>query len=119
MAVTAGKDYAFSPHLRTVLKGAGPSRACALITRRALYLLPYVSVSGGGTTIVRTTVTIGDKRPADYIVQLLSDPQTTPESLDAAVASQCSGIQGAVARPLERFRRIKIRSGFFSRAVRL
>lgn len=119
MPVIAGKDYAFSPHLRTVLKGAGPSRACALITRRALYFIPYVSISGGGVTIVRTTVTIGGKPPAVWVGELLADPQTTPETLDAAMAGQCSGIQGAIARPLERFRRIKIRSGFFSRGIRL
>lgn len=119
MPVIAGKDYAFSPHLRTVLKGAGPSSACALVTRRALYFIPYVSISGGGVTIVRTTVTIGGKPPAEYVAQLLADPQTTPESLDAAMAGQCSGIQGALVRPLERFRRIKIRTGFFSRGIRL
>ena len=119
MAVVAGKDYAFSPHLRTVLKGAGPSRACALVTRRALYFIPYVSITGGGVTIVRTTVTIGGLPPADYIARLVADPQMTAEALDATVAGQCSGIQGAIARPLDRFRRIKIRTGFFGRGVRL
>ena len=117
MVVTAGKDYAFSPHLRTVLKGAGPSRACALVTRHALYFIPYVSISGGGVTITRTTVTIGGMEPAAYVARLLADPQMTPEALDAAVGGQCAGIAGALARPLDRFRRIKLRSGFFSRSV--
>jgi hypothetical protein len=43
----------------------------------------------------------------------------TPEALDAAVGGQCAGITGAVARPLDGFRRIKIRSGFFNRSVGL
>jgi hypothetical protein len=119
MAVTAGRDYAFSPHLRTVLKGAGHSRACGLITRRAVYLIPFVSISGGGVTITRTTVTIGGKTPGEYVGQLLADPQMTPEALDAAVGAQCAGIASARALPLEQFRRIKIRSGFFSRGVLL
>jgi hypothetical protein len=119
MAVTAGRDFAFSPHLRTVLKGAGVSRACALITRRALYMIPYVSITGGGVTITRTTVTIGGMAPADYVARLLADPQMTPDALDAAMSQQCAGIAGAVARPLDQFRRIKIRSGFFSRGVYL
>ena len=67
----------------------------------------------------RTTVTIGGMEPAAYVARLLADPQMTPEALDAAMAGQCSGIQGAIARPLERFRRIKIRAGFFSRTVAL
>jgi hypothetical protein len=119
MAVAAGKDYVFTPHLRTVLKGAGVSRACALVTRRALYMIPYVAITGGGVTITRTTVSIGGMPPADYVARLLADPQMTPEALDAAVGGQCASIAGAVARPLEQFRRIKIRSGFFSRGVYL
>jgi len=119
MAVIAGKDYAFSPHLRTVLKGAGVSSACALLTRRALYFIPYVSISGGGLTIVRTTVTIGGMTPGNYVARLLADPQMTPEALDADVGGHCAGITGGLARPLDRFRRIKIRNGFFGRSVRL
>lgn len=119
MAVVAGRDYAFSPHLRTVLKGAGPTRACALVTRRALYIMPYVSISGGGTTIVRTTVTVDGMEPAVYVGRLLSDPQMTPDQLDAVMAGHCQRVTGAVARPLDAFKRIKIRSGFFGRTVRL
>jgi len=119
MPIVPGHDYAFSPHLRTVLPGAGVSRACALVTRRALYFVPYVSISGSGTTIMRTTVTIGGKPPGEYVAGLLQDPQTTPDSLDSAMAGHCAAITGAIARPLERFRRIKIRTGFLGRAVRL
>lgn len=119
MAIFVGKDYVFSPHLRTVLKGAGPTRACALITRRALYILPYVSISGSGMTIVKTTVTLGGVSPAQYVASLLADPKMTPEALDDDLAKQCSGIEGAVARPLAAFKRIKVRTGFLSRGVRL
>lgn len=119
MPVIAGKDYVFSPHLRTALKGAGPSRACAVITRRALYMIPYVSISGGGVTMTRTTITIDGLPPAGYIARMLADPQLTPDALDAELGRQCHEIRGAVAKPLAGFRRIKIRSGFFGRAVRL
>jgi hypothetical protein len=119
MAVVSGTDYAFSRHLRTVLKGAGSSRACALVTRRALYFVPFVSISGGGMSIVRTTVTIGGVSPGVYVAQLLADPQTTADALDAALSRHCSTVEGALARPLEQFRRIKIRTGLLSRAVRL
>lgn len=119
MAITAGRDYVCSPEIRTVLPGAGPSRACVVLTRRALYLIPYVSISGGGVTITRTTVTIGGMPPAQWIAGLLADPNMTPDALDQALAAQCAAITGGVAKPLDAFKRIKIRDGFFGRGVRL
>jgi hypothetical protein len=119
MPVTAGRDYLVSPHIRTVLPGAGPSSACVVVTRAALYFIPYVSISGGGVTITRTTVTIGGMPPAQYVAGILADPNMTPQQLDQVLAGQCASIVGAVVKPLATFKRIKIRNGFFSRGVRL
>ena len=119
MAITAGRDYVCSSEIRTVLPGAGPSRACVVVTRRALYLIPHVSISGGGVTITRTTVTIGGMPPAQWLANLLAEPNMTDEALDQALAAQCATISGAVAKPLDSFKRIKIRDGFFGRSVRM
>lgn len=105
--------------IRTVLAGAGPSTASVVVTRRALYLIPFVSISGGGVTITRTTVTIGGMPPAQWIAGLLADPNMTVDALDQSLAAQCAAITGAIAKPLDGFKRIKIRDGFFGRSVRL
>ncbi|MEO6773591.1 MAG: hypothetical protein ABI467_11300 [Kofleriaceae bacterium] len=119
MAVIAARDYMFSPHIRTVAPGAGPSSACVVVTRRGFYMIPHVSISGGGVTITRTTVTIGGMPPAQYFAGVLADPSTTTAALDQLLASQCAAVTGAVAKDLSAFKRIKIRDGFFSRGVRL
>jgi hypothetical protein len=118
MAVTSGKDFAFSPQLLVSLRGLGPTRGCAVVTRRALYIVPFVSISGGGTTIKRTTLTIGGKPPAQYVAGLLADPQMTPEQLDAELGRQCGEIEGAITFAMDGVKRIKIRAGWFGRAVR-
>ncbi len=119
MAVTAGRDYVFSPQIRTILPGAGPSSACVVVTRHALYFIPYVSTRGGGPTIPRTRVTMGGKPPGQYVAGVLADPNLTPAQLDQTLAHHCAGLAGAVVKPLDGFKRIKIRNGFFSRGVRL
>jgi hypothetical protein len=100
--VTAGKDYVFSPHLRTVLAGVGPTRACALVTRRAIYLLPDTGLVA----------------PAAQVAPVLADPAITPERLDEVITARCAATSGAVIRALAAQRRIKIRAGFFTRSVR-
>lgn len=119
MGLTAARDYVFSPHIRVVLPGAGVSRACVIITRAAMYMIPYVAITGSGVTITRTTVTIGGVPPAQWVASLLADPNMSAPQLDQVLAAQCAQIGGAVAKPLAAFRRIKIRSGFFGRGLRL
>lgn len=117
MAVQLGRDYGFAYQIRTALPGAGPSRAVALVTRRYLLILPWVSISGGGITIVRTTQTVGGLPPGDAIRQLLNDPSMTVDRLEAEIGRWCSEIQGGLAKPIDVFKRIKIRTGFFTRSV--
>lgn len=115
--VRPGFDYALAYQIRVPLPGAGPSRAVGIVTRRNLYMLPWVSISGGGTTIVRTTQTVGGLPPGDAIRQLVSDPSATPDTVDQWLAKWCSEMQGAFVKPIAAFKRIKIRTGFFTRSV--
>ncbi|MGH7280966.1 MAG: hypothetical protein ACRELY_05535 [Polyangiaceae bacterium] len=115
--VRPGADYALAYQIRVPLPGAGPSRAVALVTRRNLYMLPWVSISGGGLTIVRTTQTVGGMPPGDAIRQLVSDPSATPDTVDQCVTDWCGQLQGAYVKQLAVFKRVKIRTGFFTRSV--
>ena len=118
MAVTSGKDFAFSPQILMPLRGLGPTRSCAVATRRALYIMPFVSVSGSGTTMKRTTLAIDGKPAAQYVAGLLADPKMTPEQLDAELGRQCGLTEGAIEFSMDVVQRIKIRTGWFGRAVR-
>ena len=117
MAVQAGRDYGLAYQIRTALRGAGPSRAVALVTRRAVFILPWVSIGGSGSTMIRTTQTLGGLPPGDAVRQLLGDPSMTVERLEAEVGRWTSELQGGFAKPLDTFKRIKIRTGFFTRSV--
>ncbi|RME24403.1 MAG: hypothetical protein D6806_09630 [Deltaproteobacteria bacterium] len=118
MAVTAGKDYAYARRVSWVFE-RGVGKALAVATPNNLFVIPYNVVGGSGLTITRTEASIGGFHPTKAVEQLLSDQSTTIAELERALAKWCGEITGSIVTPMSEFKRIVIRTGWFSRGVYL
>lgn len=72
---------------------------------------PHRAVGGQGMTRTRTTFTIDGKPPVEAIMDLLTDPATTPEALDRQLSHWCADVEGPIRKDLASFKRVRISRG--------
>lgn len=117
MALQAGQDYAFSRRT-TWLFPTGVGKASALFTRNLVVIVPIETIGGAGRTVTTTTFTIGGQPVDQALARVLAAPDTTVDTLEAFLRKVRDDVpKGPVFESLADFKRIKVRGGFFGRAV--
>lgn len=117
MALQAGRDYAFSRRT-TWLFPSGVGKASALFTRNLVVIVPIQTIGGAGRTVTETTFTTGGRPVDEALLDLLAGPDTTVDALEGFLRKVRDDLpRGLVFESLAEFRRIKVRGGFFGRAV--
>lgn len=118
MAVTAGKDYAVARKTTWVFE-TGVGDATGVITRQYVFIFPHNAIGGSGRSVSESTYTIGGRKPAEAIADLLANPDTTPETLDDKLIEWSGQVTGPIVERLSAFPRVRIFTGFIRRSVAL
>jgi hypothetical protein len=125
MAVVAGRDYAFIRKC-TVIFDKGLGDGTTVFTPARLVSLPIAFTTyspdkkqgekDGPTT---SDLKIDGKPPQDAVLELLENPETTPEILDTKLSEWATAKRGAMVRDMSEFPRMRIYTGFLRRGVAL
>ena len=118
MTVTAGKDYAVARKTTWVFE-TGVGDATGVITRQYVFIFPHKAIGGSGRKLSESTYSIGGRKPAEAIAELLADPATTPETLDDKLVDWSGQVKGPIVERLSAFPRVRIFKGFIRRSVAL
>ncbi|MBZ0137275.1 MAG: hypothetical protein K8I27_12990 [Planctomycetes bacterium] len=116
MAVSPGKDYAVA-NKTTWVFATGVGDATGVITRQYLFIFPHNAIGGSGSRVSESTYTIGGRKPAEAIADLLANPATTPETLDDRLVEWSAQVTGPIMERLSAFPRVRIFKGFIRRSV--
>jgi len=117
MAVESGKDYALAPSI-TWLFETGVGKAFGLVTKEKFFLFPYETIGGAGSSVTTTKFSIDGHSPLEAVKLMLADEETTVESLQTALEKWSNDVgKGPEIHPMTKFKRIKLRNGFFNRNV--
>lgn len=116
MAVAPGRDFAVA-RKTAWLFDTGVGDATALMTRQHVFIFPHNALGGAGRTVSETTYTIGGRRPADAILELLANPATTPETLDQQMLQWSSQVVGPIVERMDDIKRVRVFTGFIRRSV--
>lgn len=118
MAVTAGKDYAVARKTTWVFE-TGVGDSTGVLTRQYLFIFPHNAIGGAGRKVSESTYTIGGRKPAEAIFDLLANPETTPETLDDKLVEWCGQVTGPIMERMSAFPRVRIFTGFIRRSIAL
>lgn len=116
MAVTPGKDYALAKKTTWTFE-TGIGDATGILTPYSLCIFPHSTMAADSRKITDTDFTIGGKNPAVAIQELVDNPDTSPESLDEQLEKWSKQVEGPINEPMEKFKRVRIFTGFFRRSV--
>ena len=116
MAVSPGHDYAIARKTTWVFD-TGVGKATAIVTPETLFIFPHAAIGGSGRTTTDTKYTIAGKHPLQAIQELLADPESTRESIDAQMQKWSSEVKGPIVEPLSEFKRMRIFTGWIRRSV--
>ena len=116
MAVTAGTDYAVARKTTWVFD-TGVGDATGIVTRQYLFIFPHNAIGGSGRKISESTYTIGGRKPAEAIADLLAKPDMTSESLDDTLIEWSGQVTGPIVERMSGFPRVRIFKGFIRRSV--
>ncbi|MHC4841103.1 MAG: hypothetical protein ACYTDT_09140 [Planctomycetota bacterium] len=112
MAVSPGHDFAMVRKTTWVFS-SGVADATAIVTPEHLFIFPHKAIGNRGDT----TYTIGGQHPLQAIDALVSDVETTRESLDEKMLKWSSEVEGPIVEPMTDFKRVRIFTGWIRRSV--
>ncbi len=117
MALQEGIDYVFC--LKTTYIGSlGVGDGCLVGTRSLLLMVPLkVEAVVWNSHVTTTTFQLGNEPVNAGIARVLSQAALTVEELEAFMRQTVGRLEGAALTELHTQRRVRVRSGWFSRGI--
>lgn len=116
MAVEAGKDYAMARKTTWTFE-SGIGDATAVLNKYSLCIFPHSTMAADSRKITDTNFTIGGKHPFEAINALVNDPDVSVEAMDEQLEKWSKQVEGPINDPIEKYKRVRIFTGFFRRSV--
>lgn len=116
MALVEGRDYAAGLGITWVFS-SGVGKGVAVVTPHQLFVIPYDTIAGAGRAVTNTVSKIGKDSVASAVAGLLTNESATIESVEAQLSEWAQQSGAAIVKPLSSVKRIKLRTGFFTRGV--
>ena len=113
-----GRDFVMVDQL-TYVGSAGVGKGCLVGTHNKLLVVPVRVTRAFGFTHHSTEWTLKGMSPSELIKNFVSEPGVKTQDLENLMTEISNQIEGSVLHDLHEIRRLKVKSGFFSRGIYL